>query len=148
MKKTMIVMALMMVSALMFALTVDGYVTDADNGEAIDGATVRFIYLEGTCPGGGNNGGHGSNGNGSNQGNNGGYGVNVVTTTTDPNGYYIITGLVEGIYDAIAAKPGSYPSVRVEDVELIEDTTIDFELTGGICEPPARVIRKSISSKI
>ena len=145
MKKTMIVMALMMVFVLMFGLTVDGYVTDADNGEAISGATVRFIYLDGTCPGGGNNGG---NGGGGNQGNNGGYGVNVVSTTTDPNGYYIITDLVEGIYDAIAAKSGSYPSVRVEDVELIEDTTIDFELIGGICEPPARVIRKSISSKI
>ena len=35
MKKTMIVMTLMMVSALMFALTVDGYVTDADNGAVL-----------------------------------------------------------------------------------------------------------------
>lgn len=149
MKKTMIVIAMMMVSVLMFGLTVDGYVTDADNGEAIDGATVRFIYLEGTCPGGGGNGGHGSNGGGGgNQGNNGGYGLNVVSTVTDQNGYYIITDLETGIYDAQAAKPGSYPSVRVEDLELIEDTSVDFELIGGTCEPSARSIGKSISRKI
>lgn len=146
MKKTMILMALMALSALMYGLTVDGYVTDAENGDAIDGATVRFIYLEGTCPGGGSYGGNG--GGGGNQGNNGGYGFNVVNTLTDQNGYYIITDLVEGIYDAQAGKPGSYPSVRIEDLELIEDTSVDFELIGGTCEPPVRILRKSISSKI
>ena len=149
MKKTMILMALMALSALMYGLTVDGYVTDAENGDAIDGATVRFIYLEGTCPGGGSNGSHGSNGGGGgNQGNNGGYGFNVVSTLTDANGYYIITDLVEGIYDAQAGKPGSYPSVRVEALELIEDTSVDFELIGGTCEPPTRSIRKSTSRKL
>ena len=144
MKKTMIVIALMMVSVLMFGLTVDGYVIDADNGEAIDGATVRFIYVDGTCSGG-SGGSHGSNGGG---GNNGCNGINVVTVTTDENGYYLISDLTEGIYDAIAAKPGSYPSVRIEDFELIEDTSIDFELTGGTCEPPARILKKSYSRKL
>ncbi|MDP8201528.1 MAG: hypothetical protein P9M11_05245 [Candidatus Tenebribacter burtonii] len=62
----------MAISALMYGLTVDGYVSDADNGDVIDGATVRFIYLEGICQGGG---GYGNQG--------GGHGINVVSTTTD-----------------------------------------------------------------
>lgn len=140
MKKTMILIALMAVSALMFGLTVDGYVTDADNGDAIGGAKVRFIYLYGTSPENGGNGNQGGNG--------GGNGIHVVSTITDENGYYIITDLEAGIYDALAAKPGSYPSVRIEDVELIEDTTIDFELTGGICPVPASVTRSSKANKI
>jgi len=79
MKKNLILITLMAISALMYGLTVDWYVSDADNGDAIDRATVRFIYLEGTYQGGGVY----SNQGGGNGGNNGGHGINVVSTTTD-----------------------------------------------------------------
>lgn len=134
MKKTMMLLAMVVISAtVMFALTVDGYVTDADTGEAIEGATVRFVYIDGGGNGGGCGGGNGG-GNGGGCGN----GVNVYT---NEDGYYIINDLEPGIYNALARKPCSYPAVHIYDVEILDDTSIDFELTSGNCVHPSRLLR-------
>jgi hypothetical protein len=118
------------------ALTVQGTVVDADTGLGIEGATVKFIYLD-TCQEDdrGNGQGHGY-GNG--QGTGGGAGYNVYTVITDANGAYIIEDLPEGIYNALARKTGSYPSLKFENIEIESDTVIDFELIPGNCEPPGR----------
>jgi hypothetical protein len=146
MKKTMMLLAMITFTAtLMFAITVDGYVTDAITGDPIDGANVKFVPAEGTGGGGcGGNGGNGGNGGGGGNG-----GCTSITVTTDVNGYYLITDLEAGVYDGIANKPGSYPSVRIEDVELTDDTTINFELEPGGCIIPPNVFesRRSFSSK-
>lgn len=138
----MLLAVIAMTATVMFALTVDGYVTDADTGEAIEGATVRFIYIDGTSAGcgGGCGIGHG-NGNG---GGNGSMG-NGINVTTDENGYYIINDLESGVYNALARKPGSYPSMHIYDVEILDDTSIDFELTGGNCVPPVRLFNQKQS---
>lgn len=145
MKKTMMLLAVIAITAtVMFALTVDGFVTDADTGEPIEGATVRFVYIDGGgtggCGGGGGNGYGGGNGGGN--GNCGGNGVNVYT---NEDGYYIITDLEPGIYNAMARKHASYPAVHIYDVEILDDTSIDFELTGGNCVPPVRLFHQKQS---
>lgn len=131
---------MLMVSALVFAITVNGFVTDITTGEAIEGANVKFVLVEAAGGGcGGGNGGNGGNGGGCGGGNGGnggnGGGCSVGNVTTDINGYYEINDLEAGIYDGIARKQGSYPAVRIEDVELTEDITINFELEEGGCIP-------------
>jgi len=139
MKKTMMLFAMIVISAtVMFALTVDGYVTDVDTGEAIEGATVRFVYTEGGGNGGGCGGGNGGGCGGGNGGGCGG-GVNVYT---DENGYYFINDLEPGIYNALARKPGFYHTLHIYDIEILDDTSIDFELTSGSCMPSySRILR-------
>ena len=152
MKKFLMLISLLLTSALVFALTVDGLVTDADTGDPIEGANVKFVLADGTggggC-GGGNGGGCGGNG-GCGGGNGGGCGGNggctVVSVTTNVNGYYEITDLEAGVYDGIANKPGSYPAVRIEDIEITNDLTINFELEPGGCLIPETGLKSKRSS--
>lgn len=146
MKKILMLVTMLITSALVFGLTVDGIVTDIDTGEAIEGANVKFVLVDGT-------GGGGCGGNGGNGGNNGGCGggnggCSVVTVTTGVDGYYEVSDLEAGIYDGRANKPGSYPAVRIEDIELTDDTTINFELEAGGCFTPEDVFESKRSSKI
>ncbi len=138
----MMLIAALAISAVMFALTVDGYVTDIDTGEAIEGATVRFMLIEGGNCGGGCGGNAGNGGNGGNGGQNGNMG-NGITVVTDASGYYVIEDLDAGIYNALARKPGSYASQHVYDLEISEDTSVDFELLGGNCVPPVERLLRS-----
>ncbi|MDO9577771.1 MAG: hypothetical protein Q7J16_07795 [Candidatus Cloacimonadales bacterium] len=60
---------------------------------------------------------------------------------------FLLTSDVEaGVYDDIAPKPGSYPAVRIEDIELSEDTTINFELEPGGCLIPESVFEAESST--
>ncbi len=139
----LLVLAVMMLAAMttgLMALTVEGTVFDAETGEGIEGATVRFVYVNTEVPdvrGNGNGNGHG-NGNGTgNSG--GGNAYNVFTTVTDANGNYILEELPEGLFNVIARKNAAYPAVRVEGVEFSGDTVVyDIELIPGTCEAPLR----------
>ena len=53
--------------------------------------------------------------------------------------------LEPGIYNAMARKHASYPAVHIYDVEILDDTSIDFELTGGNCVPPVRLFHQKQS---
>ncbi|MBN2461052.1 MAG: carboxypeptidase regulatory-like domain-containing protein [Candidatus Cloacimonetes bacterium] len=110
------------------AANVQGTVTDIDTGEAVAGATVRFTLTgEGDGSRDGNGYHHG-------QGNGGGNGHNVYTTVTDENGFYLLEDITDGVYTGLARKKGEYPSVRIENIELTGDNTINFELTPCGCE--------------
>ncbi|MBN2017582.1 MAG: carboxypeptidase regulatory-like domain-containing protein [Candidatus Cloacimonetes bacterium] len=133
MKKLVALISILMLTVgIIFAASVEGYVTDAENGEGIESAIVRFHFLDGDCPEGGTNG-NGQNGgnNGNNGGNNGGYGINVYNATTDANGYYSIVDLPEGSYEARALKPHTYMPTLIEDITITEDVNVvDFALEG------------------
>jgi hypothetical protein len=133
MKRFLISLAvLVMVSAIAYAATVQGTVVDADNGDVIEGAFVRFIFtgeLRNGCGGNGNGNGHGGPGGG-------GHGNNVYTATTDENGFYMIEDIPEGIYIGRALKPGSYQASVINDIEIIDITEVDFELEPRVCTNP------------
>ena len=134
MNKLMVLITMMIVTVgLLSAGTVEGVVTDIDTGEAISGATVRFV-LTGECDGSGRDG----NGNHHGQGNGGGNGNNAYTTVTDENGNYLIEDIADGVYTGIARKQAEYPSLHLEDIEIIGNVTVNFELTPGNCGPPSR----------
>jgi hypothetical protein len=120
----------------LIAGNVQGTVTDVDTGEAVAGATVRFVF-NGECEVLSRNG----NGQHHGQGNGGGNGHNIITTVTDENGYYLLEDLTDGIYTGIALKKGEYPSVRIENIEIAGDVTVDFELTPSVCEPAGLRLR-------
>ena len=144
MRKLMLIIVVMVLSVTWaVAATVQGMVTDAETGEGIAEATVRFVYTgEGEFSGRDGNGNshhYGpSIGSHHGQGNGGGNGNNVYTTLTDENGYYVIEEITEGVYTGIARKIGEYPSVRIENIEITGDTTVDFELIPCTYESPLK----------
>lgn len=142
MRKLMLVIVVMALSVTWaVAATVQGTVTDAETGEGIAEATVRFVYTGEFSGRDGNGNGHHhgpSIGSHHGQGNGGGNGNNVYTTLTDENGYYLIEEIAEGVYTGIARKIGEYPSDRIENIEITGDITVDFELTHCTCEPPVK----------
>ena len=142
MKKTLMLLAVLaLASSAVMALTIDGYVTDSDTGEAIQGATVRFV-MEGTCSGGcGSQGGNGSHGGNGGFGGNNGNMANGITVITDENGHYVINDAEAGIYNALSRKTGSYTSQHLYDLQITEDTSINFELTAGTCTTVQRLFQ-------
>ena len=141
MKKTMMLLVMLTLTvSVVFALTVDGYVTDASTGEPIEGANVKFVLADGGTGGGGCGGG----GNGG--GGNGGGGGCTFNVTTDVSGYYEITDLEAGVYNGRANKPGSYPAVWIEDIDITDDTTVNFELEPGGCLTPENVFENKRAS--
>ncbi|MFC1887835.1 carboxypeptidase-like regulatory domain-containing protein [Candidatus Cloacimonadota bacterium] len=130
------IVLLTVITTGIFALTVQGTVTDSETGLGIEGVTVRFVFMNTELEidrGNGNGYGHGHG-----QGSGGGAGYNVYTVITNADGEYIIEDLPEGVYNALARKQGSYPSVKFEGVEIFSDTVFNFELIAGNCEPPSR----------
>lgn len=127
-----LLMALTFAVSWLSAITVQGTVTDIDTGEAVSGATVRFVLI-GECESDRN-----GNGNGNHNGNGNGNGYNALTALTDENGNYLIEDVAAGIYNGIGRKPGEYTSSHIDGIEITEDISVDFELTPGNCEPPSR----------
>ncbi len=126
MKKLIALVSLVLLTAsVAFAATASGFVTDSENGNPIEGATVRFHYLDGSCTREGGNGGNGGNGGGGN----GGHGLYVFTTITDANGFYTLTDLPEGNYEARALLVHTYMPQLIEGLVIDENgITVDFAL--------------------
>ena len=118
-------------TGLIFAAEIQGTVTDAETGEAIDQAFVRFNVYENNNGGcGGGQGGHGGQGQG---GCGNGGGCVVFQAVTDAYGNYFIPDVPEGVYQGRASKSGVYPCVTISDIEVTGTTTVDFELEAGDC---------------
>jgi hypothetical protein len=135
-KAIMLAVVLVLSMTMLISLTVDGYVTDSVTGLGIEGASVRFMLADGSgCGGNGGNGGNGGGGNGGGGCGGGNGGMNTLFVQTDADGYYTLTDLEAGTYNAVARKPGSYVSSHLFDLEIEEDMTVNFELEPGSCAP-------------
>ncbi len=110
-----------------FALTpmtygaLEGYVTDADTGDPIEGAWVMLRMGEGTLHHGGGGGGWG-----------GGWGGSHNWAITDENGYYLMDQVATGAYIGYAMS--WYYEYGEGSVTIVEDETaqLDFALVAGV----------------
>lgn len=100
----------------------EGYVTDADTGDPIEGAWVMLRHNTGTL-GHGGHGGHGGPGGG-----HGGHGGGHNWAITDENGYYLMDQVPTGTFIGYAM--AWYYEVGEAMVTIVEDETaqVDFAL--------------------
>lgn len=147
-KKLLIIMSMfILATGLAFAAEIQGQVTDAETGDGIDQAFVRFFLYE-EDGSGGCGGGQGGNGQGQGGcGGNGGGNCTLFQAVTDANGNYLISDVPEGIYVGKASKPGLYPCITITDISVEGTTTVDFELEPGDCGG-FNLIRNSKNSNI